>query len=218
MKVKIDYKLFYGTEAERLAFAPVQIHSGFYCEDTNKEYRWNGATWILINGSGTGGMVDHGNEYHTPDFATLGEMNSAIDNHADITASVHNFDVSGNAPAQAHGNAKHTSTFVTQSEIDSTMAAHTASHAPANAQKNSDILKGEIEAKLTGEISTHTHAGGSGTSPIWWGKVHAAYADGDPYDAAQAGLSSSTTVSPTITPTNIGVAVGRLVAFRFPVL
>lgn len=32
-------------------------------------------------------------------------------------------------------------------------------HAPSNAQKNSDILKSEIEAKLTGEISTHSHAG-----------------------------------------------------------
>lgn len=41
--------------------------------------------------------------------------------------------------------------------------AHIASaHAPADAQKNSDITKAEIEAKLTGEISTHTHAGGSG--------------------------------------------------------
>ncbi|MDD5038725.1 MAG: hypothetical protein PHN78_05350 [Dehalococcoidales bacterium] len=37
-----------------------------------------------------------------------------------------------------------------------------SAHAPANAQKNSDITKGEIEAKLTGEISTHTHAGGGG--------------------------------------------------------
>lgn len=38
---------------------------------------------------------------------------------------------------------------------------HIASpHAPANAQKNSDITKAEIEAKLTGEISSHTHAGG----------------------------------------------------------
>jgi len=36
----------------------------------------------------------------------------------------------------------------------------TSAHAPANAQKNSDILKAEIEAKLTGEISPHTHAGG----------------------------------------------------------
>jgi hypothetical protein len=35
-------------------------------------------------------------------------------------------------------------------------------HAPANAQRNSDITKSEIEAKLTGEISSHTHAGGGG--------------------------------------------------------
>ena len=32
-------------------------------------------------------------------------------------------------------------------------------HAPSDAQKNSDITKAEIEAKLTGEISSHTHAG-----------------------------------------------------------
>jgi hypothetical protein len=38
----------------------------------------------------------------------------------------------------------------------------TAAHAPSNAQKNSDITKAEIEAKLTGEISSHTHAGGGG--------------------------------------------------------
>jgi hypothetical protein len=37
-----------------------------------------------------------------------------------------------------------------------------SAHAPSNAQKNSDITKAEIEAKLTGEISTHTHAGGGG--------------------------------------------------------
>jgi len=37
-----------------------------------------------------------------------------------------------------------------------------ASHAPSDAQKNSDITKGEIEAKLTGEISSHSHAGGGG--------------------------------------------------------
>jgi hypothetical protein len=29
--------------------------------------------------------------------------------------------------------------------------------APIDAQKNSDITKAEIEAKLTGEISTHSH-------------------------------------------------------------
>lgn len=32
-----------------------------------------------------------------------------------------------------------------------------AAHAPSNAQKNSDITKVEIEAKLTGNITSHTH-------------------------------------------------------------
>lgn len=35
----------------------------------------------------------------------------------------------------------------------------TSSHAPSTAQKNSDITKAEIEAVLTGSISTHSHAG-----------------------------------------------------------
>lgn len=34
-------------------------------------------------------------------------------------------------------------------------------HAPAGAQINADITKAEIEAKLTGAITSHTHAGGS---------------------------------------------------------
>src|SRR3990172_6521441 len=38
----------------------------------------------------------------------------------------------------------------------------TSQHAPSNAQANADITKAEIEAKLTGEISSHTHAGGGG--------------------------------------------------------
>jgi hypothetical protein len=33
-------------------------------------------------------------------------------------------------------------------------------HAPSNAQKNSDITKAEVEAILTGPISTHSHTGG----------------------------------------------------------
>lgn len=45
--------------------------------------------------------------------------------------------------------------------INSNIQTHIGSaHAPSNAQKNSDITKAEIEAKLIGEINTHTHAGG----------------------------------------------------------
>jgi len=36
-----------------------------------------------------------------------------------------------------------------------------SSHAPSNAQKNSNITKAEIEVKLTGAITSHTHGGGS---------------------------------------------------------
>jgi hypothetical protein len=40
---------------------------------------------------------------------------------------------------------------------DVAFAHSQAAHAPSNAQKNSDITKAEIEAVLTGAISTHTH-------------------------------------------------------------
>jgi hypothetical protein len=54
-----------------------------------------------------------------------------------------------------------------------------AAHAPANAQKNSDITKAEIEAKLTGEISSHSHAGGGGAAfPV--GSVFLSVVDTDP--------------------------------------
>lgn len=38
----------------------------------------------------------------------------------------------------------------------------TAAHAPAGAQVNADITKAEIEAKLTGPISTHSHTSSGG--------------------------------------------------------
>lgn len=49
---------------------------------------------------------------------------------------------------------------MTETQVTQLNAAYTHSqstHAPSTAQKNSDITKSEIEAKLTGNISTHTH-------------------------------------------------------------
>ena len=49
--------------------------------------------------------------------------------------------------------------------INTAYTHSTAAHAPSNAQKNSDITKAEIEAKLTGAITTHTHSyAGSGSA------------------------------------------------------
>ena len=64
-----------------------------------------------------------------------------------------------------------------------------APHAPSNAQKNSDITKAEIEAKLTGEISSHSHASSGGLLPD--GTVTGA--------TTQAQAFTNGIVSPTIT-------------------
>ena len=49
-------------------------------------------------------------------------------------------------------------TTTLKSNYDSAYTHSTSLHAPSNAQKNSDITKGEIEAKLIGNITTHTHS------------------------------------------------------------
>lgn len=52
--------------------------------------------------------------------------------------------------------------FATVKGVDASASHASSAHAPVNAQKNSDITKAEIEAKLTEEITSHTHPGGSG--------------------------------------------------------
>ncbi len=84
------------------------------------------------------------------------------------------------------------------------------SHAPSNAQVNADITKAEIEAKLTGPISSHSHAGGS--SPIWADKVIGCMGDGDPNDMLQMMLNNPINA----TPTNIAITVARCSFFRPP--
>jgi hypothetical protein len=53
-----------------------------------------------------------------------------------------------------------TSTTAYRGDYGNTAYTHSqAAHAPSTAQKNSDITLAEIEAKLTGSISSHSHAG-----------------------------------------------------------
>jgi hypothetical protein len=49
-----------------------------------------------------------------------------------------------------------------KSSYDGAVTHAGSSHAPSNAQKNSDITGAEIEAKLTGSISSHSHASSGG--------------------------------------------------------
>jgi len=138
-----------------------------------------------------------------------------------------------------HGNSVHSSVFVTQGEIDSSVSAHAGAADPHTGyQKESE--KGAVNGYaglgagglvsaaqlgsgtpdgtkfLRDDNSWQTPAGGPGGSgELWEGKVHVAMGDGNPHEFALKSLSSNTTFSPVFTPTNIGTAVGRLVAFRF---
>ncbi len=51
---------------------------------------------------------------------------------------------------------------VTAAQTKTAYTHSQTAHAPSGAQVNADITKAEIEAKLTGEIASHTHAGGGG--------------------------------------------------------
>lgn len=84
----------------------------------------------------------------------LGSVNNTADSEKPISTAQQNALNGKSATGHTHAGV--------YEPADANIQAHVGSaHAPANAQKNSDITKAEIEAKLTGEISTHTHAGAS---------------------------------------------------------
>ena len=74
-----------------------------------------------------------------------------------------------------------------------------AAHAPSNAQKNSDITKAEIEAKLTGTITSHNHSG-----------TYAAASHGNHVPTTQTANNAvflrNDNTWQTVTPANIGAA------------
>ena len=80
------------------------------------------------------------------------------------TDSTHRFttDILANKLAGIEASAVSLITVKEDTDVAGAITHSISTHAPANAQKNSDITKAEIEAKLTGVISTHSHAGGSG--------------------------------------------------------
>lgn len=86
------------------------------------------------------------------DYVTETELNSKgyITEHQDISGKVDK--------VQGKGLSTNDLTNALRTNYDSAYTHSTSAHAPSTAQKNSDITKEEIEAKLTGEISSHSHA------------------------------------------------------------
>ena len=95
---------------------------------------------------------------------TLNELANAINNNKDIYDNYVNTisaTIAGKANKEHGTHLELGTTSSTAFRGDHGNAAYNhsqAAHAPSNAQKNSDITKAEIEAKLTGNITSHTHS------------------------------------------------------------
>lgn len=119
----------------------------------------------------TGGAANQVLKYSASGVAVWGTDNDTIYTHpANHPASIITQDASNRFVTdseKATWNAKGTSnlalgtTSVTayRGDFGNTAYNHSqAAHAPSNAQKNSDILKSEVEAVLTGDITSHSHS------------------------------------------------------------
>jgi microcystin-dependent protein len=102
-----------------------------------------------------------------------------------------------------------TKRFVTDAEKGDWNAAKNhadSAHAPSTAQKNSDITKEEIEAKLTGELTSHSHAAVGAVQPgmvaffasrpeqappVGWLKANGAAVSRTTYSALFAAISTT---------------------------
>ena len=79
-------------------------------------------------------------------YATKAELNSGLKGKAEVNHGMHL--TLGNTQDSAF-----------RGDYGNTAYQHSqTAHAPSNAQKNSDITKAEIEAKLTGIITSHSHS------------------------------------------------------------
>lgn len=82
-----------------------------------------------------------------------------------------------------------------------------AAHAPSDAQKNSDITKAEIEAVLTGELSSHSHAGG-GSGPTKISGTSGAFSGDTTWITLTSNSSDVTSTTQTTVATITGLAAG----------
>lgn len=100
------------------------------------------------DGNGGWSLIEEGTGPHSHPIGEVDGLQDALDGKS---STGHDHDDSYSALGHTHN----------YEPANANIQAHIASaHAPSDAQKNSDITKAEIEAKLTGEISSHTHAGG----------------------------------------------------------
>lgn len=134
-----------GTAAQWTSGNPIlEIGEMGYETDTDLFKIGNGVdAWSARPYGGIAGAPGVDGEDGAPGATTWGGLGGTLSNQTDLQNALNAKQAAGSyEPANAN------------------IQAHVAqAHAPSNAQKNSDITLAEIEAKLTGTIGSHTHAG-----------------------------------------------------------
>ena len=130
---------------------------------SNKTFLRNDNTWATVTPANIGAAPS--SHTHDDRYYTETEINGKIE---DINETINtnvatlNTAIAGKAD-KSHGthlSLGTTSSTAFRGDYGNTAYNHSqAAHAPSNAQKNSDITKAEIEAKLTGSITSHNHDG-----------------------------------------------------------
>lgn len=111
------------------------------------------ATETYVNNK-VAGLIDSAPET----LDTLKELSTALGNDPNFATTISN--QIGSKVDKVEGKVLSTNDLTNElkANYDAAYTHSTSAHAPSNAQKNSDITKSEIEAKLTGNITTHTHS------------------------------------------------------------
>lgn len=175
---------------------------GIPLEDSIKKIQAILASWrpnyLMLTSGGQITLHSHGAGSHShANLALLDTYSQTETNLADAVSKKH---------VEAHN---HSGVY---EPANANIQTHvTSQHAPSNAQKNSDILKSEIEAVLTGQISTHTHAGGS--TPAWYGVLYSNMNDCNPLESIRE-WTMGAIAGPT--PTQISTSIARCVMFTPP--
>ena len=89
---------------------------------------------------------------------TLKELSTALGNDPNFATTIANQIGTKVDKVDGKGLSTNDLTNALKANYDAAYTHSTSAHAPVNAQKNSDITKAEIEAKLTGNITSHTHS------------------------------------------------------------
>ena len=163
LKANYDTAYTHSQSAHAPTNAEANVQADWNVTDTGSDaYIKNKPTIPSIDGLASTTYVDSkvaGIVNSAPEtLDTLNELATALGNDPNFATTVANQIGTKVDKVDGKGLSTNDLTNTLKANYDTAYTHSQSTHAPVNAQKNSDITKAEIEVKLTGNITTHTHS------------------------------------------------------------